>query len=110
MDPHPIVVVGSGLAAWTTIKELRKHDAQVPVVMVTATSGDAYPKPALSTAFAQGKEPAQLRQGVAADLAAANQVQLQAQWLRTATSFNHQSPSRESMKTGTTSASRSSLT
>ena len=78
MDPHPIVVVGSGLAAWTTIKELRKHDAQVPVVMVTATSGDAYPKPALSTAFAQGKEAAQLRQGVAADLAAANQVQLQA--------------------------------
>ncbi len=78
MDPHPIVVVGSGLAAWTTIKELRKHDAQVPVVMVTATSGDAYPKPALSTAFAQGKEAVQLRQGVAADLAAANQVQLQA--------------------------------
>ncbi len=78
MDPHPIVVVGSGLAAWTTIKELRKHDAQVPVVMVTATSGDAYPKPALSTAFAQGKEAAQLRQGVAADLTAANQVQLQA--------------------------------
>ncbi|MEN9688070.1 MAG: hypothetical protein RI998_67 [Pseudomonadota bacterium] len=78
MDPHPIVVVGSGLAAWTTIKELRKHDAQVPVVMVTATSGDAYPKPALSTAFAQGKEASQLRQGVAADLAAANRVLLQA--------------------------------
>lgn len=78
MAQHPVVVVGSGLAAWTTIKELRKHDAQVPVVMVTASSGDAYPKPALSTAFAQGKEAAQLTNGVAADLAATNQVQLQA--------------------------------
>lgn len=78
MDQHPIVVVGSGLAAWTTIKELRKHDAQVPVVMVTASSGDAYPKPALSTAFAQGKQAEQLRNGLAADLAAAQQVQLHA--------------------------------
>ena len=78
MSQHPLVVVGSGLAAWTTIKELRKHDAQREVIMVTASSGDAYPKPALSTAFAQGKEAAQLRNGLAADLAAANQVQLQA--------------------------------
>lgn len=79
MDQHPLVVVGSGLAAWTTVKELRKHDAQRAVIMVTASSGDAYPKPALSTAFAQGKEAAQLRNGVAADLAATNQLQLQAQ-------------------------------
>ena len=70
MVPRPIIIVGSGLAAWTTIKELRKHDAQVPVVMVTASSGDAYPKPALSTAFAQGKQADQLRNGLAADLAA----------------------------------------
>lgn len=78
MHQHPLVVVGSGLAAWTTVKELRKHDAQREVVMVTASSGDAYPKPALSTAFAQGKEAAQLRNGVAADLATTNQVQMQA--------------------------------
>ena len=78
MDQHPIVVVGSGLAAWTTIKELRKHDAQVPVVMVTAASGDAYPKPALSTAFAQGKQADQLRNGLATDLAAAQHVLLHA--------------------------------
>ena len=78
MSQHPLVVVGSGLAAWTTVKELRKHDAQRAVILVTASSGDAYPKPALSTAFAQGKEAAQLRNGVAADLAASLQVQLQA--------------------------------
>lgn len=78
MVPRPIIIVGSGLAAWTTIKELRKHDAQVPVVMVTASSGDAYPKPALSTAFAQGKQADQLRNGLAADLAAAQHIQLHA--------------------------------
>ena len=78
MSQHPLVVVGSGLAAWTTVKELRKHDAHRAVHLVTASSGDAYPKPALSTAFAQGKEPAQLRNGVAADLAASLQVQLHA--------------------------------
>ena len=78
MNPHPLVVVGSGLAAWTTVKELRKHDAHRAVVMVTAATGDAYPKPALSTAFAQGKTPAQLRNGVATDLAHTLGVQLHA--------------------------------
>lgn len=78
MSQHPLVVVGSGLAAWTTVKELRKHDTHRAVHMVTASSGDAYPKPALSTAFAQGKEASQLRNGVAADLAASLQVQLHA--------------------------------
>ena len=78
MSQHPLVVVGSGLAAWTTVKELRKHDAHRAVHLVTASSGDAYPKPALSTAFAQGKEAAQLRNGMAADLAASLQVQLHA--------------------------------
>ena len=51
MSDAPVVVLGSGLAGWTSIKEFRKHDSQTPVVLVTASSGDAYPKPALSTAF-----------------------------------------------------------
>ena len=74
MANAPVVVLGSGLAGWTSIKEFRKHDSQTPVVMVTASSGDAYPKPALSTAFAQAKTPAQLINGQAADLAASLNV------------------------------------
>ena len=73
----PVVVVGSGLAAWTVVKEFRKHDTQTPLTLVTACSGDAYPKPALSTAFAHNKLPSQLRNGVASELAASLQVQLQ---------------------------------
>ncbi len=79
MDSAPVVVVGSGLAAWTVIKEFRKHDSQTPITMVTASSGDAYPKPALSTAFAQNKLPGQLRNGVASELAATLNMQLQTQ-------------------------------
>ena len=55
MSDAPVVVLGSGLAGWTSIKEFRKHDSHTPVVLITASSGDGYPKPALSTAFAQGK-------------------------------------------------------
>ena len=38
MANAPVVVLGSGLAGWTSIKEFRKHDSQTPVVMVTASS------------------------------------------------------------------------
>ena len=78
MDNACVVVVGSGLAAWTVVKEFRKHDSSTPVTLVTASSGDAYPKPALSTAFAQNKLPEQLRNGVASELAATLNLQLQA--------------------------------
>ena len=78
MSNAPVLVLGSGLAGWTVIKEFRKHDTHTPVMLVTADTGDAYPKPALSTAFAQNKLPEQLRNGVAIDLAATLNVQLQA--------------------------------
>ena len=56
----PVLVVGSGLAGWTAVREFRKLDATTPVVLVTADTGDFYGKPALSTALAQGRTPAQL--------------------------------------------------
>jgi len=77
MSNAPVLVLGSGLAGWTVIKEFRKHDTQTPLMLLTADSGDAYPKPALSTAFAQNKLPAQLRNGLASELAAPLNLQLQ---------------------------------
>lgn len=56
----PVLVVGSGLAGWTAVREFRKLDANTPVVLITADTGDFYGKPALSTALAQGRTPAQL--------------------------------------------------
>ncbi len=61
-DPagKPVVVLGSGLAGWTTVREFRKLDTVTPVVMVTADDGHFYAKPTLSNAVAQNRQPAQL--------------------------------------------------
>ncbi len=57
---NPIVVIGAGLAGWTTVREFRKLDTSTPVVLITADAGDFYAKPSLSNAFAQKRTPAQL--------------------------------------------------
>jgi rubredoxin-NAD+ reductase len=56
----PLVVLGAGLAGWTTVREFRKLDSVTPVVVVTADSGDFYAKPSLSNALAQKRTPQQL--------------------------------------------------
>jgi len=56
----PVVIVGAGLAAWTTARELRKLDAAVPIHIVTRDTGDFYAKPTLSNAFGQKRSPDQL--------------------------------------------------
>lgn len=66
---EPIIVVGSGLAGYSVIRELRKLDREVPVMMLSRDSGDFYSKPMLSNAFAQGKDAAALVQTPAADMA-----------------------------------------
>lgn len=55
-----IIIVGAGLAGWTTARELRKLDPTTPVVLIAADSGDVYAKPALSNAFAGRRAPQQL--------------------------------------------------
>jgi rubredoxin-NAD+ reductase len=56
----PIIIIGAGLAGWTTAREFRKLDTTTPVVVVTVDSGDFYAKPSLSNAFAQKRTPEQL--------------------------------------------------
>jgi len=56
----PVVVVGSGLAGWSAVREFRKLDTTTPVLMITADAGDFYAKPALSNALVQGKTATQL--------------------------------------------------
>lgn len=66
---EPIIVLGSGLAGWTTVRELRKLDPARPVTVITADAGDFYAKPSLSNALAQGKGPDQLVSTPAAKMA-----------------------------------------
>ncbi|HEY8907692.1 MAG TPA: FAD-dependent oxidoreductase [Rhodoferax sp.] len=66
---HPIIIIGSGLAGWTTVREFRKLDTTTPVMLITADNGDFYAKPSLSNAFAQKRGPAQLVTTAAASMA-----------------------------------------
>lgn len=67
---HPIVIVGSGLAGYTLLKEIRKRDTATPVTLVTADDGAFYSKPNLSNALATGKSAASLASASAEDMAA----------------------------------------
>lgn len=70
------VIVGAGLAAWTTAREIRKLDPAMPVTVVTSDAGHFYAKPSLSNAFAQGRTPAQLLTTPALTMAQTQQVEL----------------------------------
>ena len=76
---HPIIIIGAGLAGWTTVREFRKLDASTPVMLITQDHGDFYAKPSLSNAFAQKRGPAQLVSTLAAKMAEAQNVTLLAQ-------------------------------
>lgn len=49
-----IVVIGSGFAAQQLVKSLRKLDAEQPIRLITADSGDEYNKPDLSHVVSRG--------------------------------------------------------
>ncbi len=55
-----IVIIGSGLAGYTVIRELRKIDKTTPITLITREPGYFYSKPMLSTAMASSKTAEQL--------------------------------------------------
>lgn len=56
----PIVIIGSGLAGYTVLREFRKRDQITPVTLISADNGHFYSKPNLSNALAAGKAADQL--------------------------------------------------
>jgi rubredoxin-NAD+ reductase len=65
----PIIVLGSGLAGYTLVRELRKLDRDVAITLISQDSGDYYSKPMLSNALAQGKTAESLVITAAAEMA-----------------------------------------
>lgn len=61
-DQPPVVIIGSGLAGYSLARELRKRDASLPLMMITADDGASYSKPLLSTGFTKGKAADELAQ------------------------------------------------
>ena len=51
----PIVIVGTGLAAYNLAKEIRKLDETTPLILITKDDGASYSKPMLSTGFTKDK-------------------------------------------------------
>ncbi|WP_019141700.1 FAD-dependent oxidoreductase [Noviherbaspirillum massiliense] len=56
----PVIIIGSGQAGYTVAREFRKLDKTTPMFIITADDGGFYAKPMLSNAFAQNKQPDQL--------------------------------------------------
>ncbi|AKD25611.1 NAD(P)H-nitrite reductase [Polynucleobacter duraquae] len=59
-SPSGIVIIGSGLAGYTVIRELRKIDKEIPITLITREPGYFYSKPMLSTALGSSKSAEQL--------------------------------------------------
>lgn len=92
-QPASLVIVGSGLAAYTLAREWRKQDSTTPLTIVTADDGAGYSKPMLSNAFGKGQSPDDLIQ-LSAEQAA---EQFQARLL-THTRVTHIDPTTQTLQ------------
>ncbi|QQX81312.1 NADH:flavorubredoxin reductase NorW [Shewanella sp. KX20019] len=72
----PIVIIGSGFAAYQLIKNIRRQDSTVAIQVFTADDGDEYNKPDLSHVFSKQQDADALILLSGADFAAQYQVEL----------------------------------
>ncbi len=73
---HPILIIGTGLAGWNVAKELRKHDQETPLVMLSEDDGRFYSKPMMSTSYARNQTPEDLVMAEPAEVAAQLQLEV----------------------------------
>lgn len=71
-----LVVLGSGLAGYTLVREFRKLDWETDITLISRDSGDYYSKPMLSNALALGKNPAGLVLKTAEEMAGALNIRV----------------------------------
>ena len=65
----PLTLIGSGMAALGLVRQLRAHQPERPITLITADSGDDYSKPMLSTGFAKRLPPERLASRSALEMA-----------------------------------------
>ncbi|PSB89351.1 FAD-dependent oxidoreductase [Photobacterium damselae subsp. damselae] len=73
---HPIIVIGSGFAAYQWVKSFRKLDQDTEITIITADNGDDYSKPDLSHVFSRQQRATDLVKQSATEFAQANSVKL----------------------------------
>ena len=57
---YPVIIIGTGLAGYSTAKEFRKLDPDTPLIIISSDTGYAYSKPMLSNALAKKQKPEEL--------------------------------------------------
>ncbi|MCL1049438.1 NADH:flavorubredoxin reductase NorW [Shewanella abyssi] len=72
----PMVIIGSGFAAYQLIKNIRRQDTTLAIQVFTADDGDDYNKPDLSHVFSKQQDADALILQSGADFAAQYQVEL----------------------------------
>ena len=73
---HPIVIIGSGMAAYAVAREFRKLDQDTALMMICADDARNYAKPTLSNALVGNKAPAQIALGDAEKMSAQLNMQI----------------------------------
>ena len=69
MQSAPIIIIGTGLAGYQLVKELRKLAPEQSIHMICADDGRSYSKPMLSTGFGKNKSADELAMASAAEMA-----------------------------------------
>lgn len=76
---RPIVIIGTGLAGYDLVKELRQRDDSCEVVMITADDGSYYPKPVVSNGISKNKSAEDIVNASATEMQARYAVQIRSQ-------------------------------
>ena len=88
-----VVIVGSGLAAYTLAREFRKLDKQTPLTILSRDHAGFYSKPMLSNALASNKTAATLvmkpAEKMAVELNASVRANTRVDSLNTSTDHEH---------------------
>lgn len=72
----PIIIIGTGLAAYNLVREFRRLDGETPVTMITSDDGAFYSKPMLSTGFTKNMDAQKLATASAEKMAEDNKVEM----------------------------------
>lgn len=72
----PIIIVGSGFAAWQLVKAMRRQNAPQPILLITADDGCDYNKPDLSHIFTRQTKADSMVRADAATLAAELNIEI----------------------------------
>lgn len=73
---NPIIVIGSGFAAYQWVKSFRKLDKNTAISLVTADQGADYSKPELSHVFSRDQQPTDLIKQTAVEFATEHNIKL----------------------------------